>query len=86
MGVDVGGRRLPASEAQDLASQCRTMVELPAFRLLLESMKSEACQKLYYDSKTLDDLTAAKTMLWTVTEIDRQANMLAKVVPMVKAP
>jgi hypothetical protein len=77
--VIIGNNLLPEVETIELASEARTIVKLPIFKKINESLKYTANEMLYQKSKTIDDIIFAKAVLWILEVQEEKYKNIGKI-------
>lgn len=75
----VGDKVLPANDNIDIVSGAQTIKEMYVWKQLMKDMKWEANKRMYFDSKTTEDILAGKMILWTIDVIEKKLENLSKI-------
>lgn len=77
----IGAEELPEVEVQELASEARTILKLPIYKKINESLKWTANEMLYNKSTCYDDIIFAKAALWILEVQNEKYKNIAKIKP-----
>lgn len=69
---------LTDAEKKSIISQADTIKKLEIWNLLCDEMKYLSNKKMYYDSKTNEDMLFAKAILWTIDVLEKKVTNLSK--------
>lgn len=72
------GNILTDSEKKSIISQAETIKKLELWNILQDELKYLSCEKMYYDSKTEEDILFAKAILWTIDILEKKVENLSK--------
>src|SRR3972149_7488913 len=72
------GNVLTVAEVRIIIEQAKTIQSLDLWRLLVDEMKYIANKKMYFDSKSEEDILAGKMVLWTVDVLEKKISNLSK--------
>lgn len=71
------GVLLSKAQSHAILEMASSVLQIPITRDLIEEIKLVAAKKLYHESKTLEDLSFAKGMLYAMDVFERKMHNLA---------
>lgn len=72
------GEVLTDAGKKSIISQAETIKKMELWEMLQDELKYLACKKMYFDSKTEEDILFGKAILWTIDILGKKVDNLAK--------
>ena len=72
------GKPLTNGEIAILRSDAETMLKSKLWRVLNKEIRYHANRKMFIESRSDDDLTAGKMLVYYISEVDKQVRKIAK--------
>lgn len=69
---------LTDADKKSIISQAKTIQDMGLWKILVDELKYLSNRKMYFDSKTEEDILFAKAMLWTVDVMEKKIDKLSK--------
>ena len=76
--IYLNGTELDEPQKKELMNSAKALADLPAYSFLTRALIRHAGKRLYYESRTEDDIVAAKMMLYTVDLMEKMRDNIER--------